>query len=192
MLISFIEKEKMEGNEGDTIILSAFRQIDSPIDDKITSVAQLTSEHIVDIIARSLFLISGGEHQVFIGCIFPSLTNYFVTPIKNQYLFCGIVYFFSCTKITFLIYFKYSFLDICLPCSVSLCSPSKYCRETSSLYRNGSQNQGVGIFFGMWVQSIAISCHLANKNFASLGRTTLASRRRRTSGRSIGSECYIE
>ncbi len=52
------------GNEGDEIILIALRQIEVPLDDKIVSVGQLTPDLIVEIVARSLFLISEGEVKV--------------------------------------------------------------------------------------------------------------------------------
>lgn len=52
------------GNEGDEIILLALRQIESPINESINSVGQLTPDHIVDIVARSLGLISEGELKV--------------------------------------------------------------------------------------------------------------------------------
>ena len=62
------------GNEGDAIILLAFRQIDSPIGEEITSVSQLTPELLVDIVARCLWLFSEGELKVrssILLCLLP-------------------------------------------------------------------------------------------------------------------------
>lgn len=53
-----------KGNEGDEIILIALRQIDCPIDDE-TTIAQMSPETIVDILARALWLISDGEVKVY-------------------------------------------------------------------------------------------------------------------------------
>lgn len=53
-----------KGNEGDEIILLAFRQIDCNIDKQIVAVAQLTAENIIDIAAKSLYLITDGETKV--------------------------------------------------------------------------------------------------------------------------------
>ena len=50
-----------QGNEGDEIILMAFRQIECQIDENINKIGQLTADHIVEIIARSLQLISNNE-----------------------------------------------------------------------------------------------------------------------------------
>ena len=53
-----------EGNEGDEILLLAFRQIECKIPGKVTTIDELTPEMLVEIVARSLFLISDGEVQI--------------------------------------------------------------------------------------------------------------------------------
>lgn len=53
-----------QGNEGDAIILLAFRQIDCQITEDVQSVSQLSPELIVEIVARSLLLMSEGEVKV--------------------------------------------------------------------------------------------------------------------------------
>lgn len=55
-----------KGNEGDEIILlSIFQQIDcSSITNDIKKVNQITADILVDIIIKSLFLISDGNIQV--------------------------------------------------------------------------------------------------------------------------------
>lgn len=53
-----------QGNEGDAIILLALRQIEcETIGDDINAIGQLGPESIVEIVARSLWLISQGETQ---------------------------------------------------------------------------------------------------------------------------------
>ena len=56
-----------KGNEGDEIILLSFQQqIDCPsiTNDNIKRVSQITADILVDIIIKSLFLISDGNIQV--------------------------------------------------------------------------------------------------------------------------------
>lgn len=53
-----------QGNEGDAITLLALRQIDCPIPDDVLSVGQLTPDLIVDVVARSLWLMTDGEAKV--------------------------------------------------------------------------------------------------------------------------------
>jgi hypothetical protein len=50
-----------KGNEGDEIILFAFRQIDCPIPPTINSVSQLSVDLIIEVIVKSLYLITDGE-----------------------------------------------------------------------------------------------------------------------------------
>lgn len=50
-----------QGNEGDAIILLALRQIDCQFSESIDSVGKLTPDAIIEIVARSLWLISNGE-----------------------------------------------------------------------------------------------------------------------------------
>ena len=52
------------GNEGDEIILLSLRQIDCPIPDGLTKVGEFHPDLLVEVIARSLILISSGECQV--------------------------------------------------------------------------------------------------------------------------------
>jgi hypothetical protein len=54
------------GNEGDEILLLSLRQIDIVIPEKISSVSQLSPDLIVEIVTKSLLLISNGEIQVII------------------------------------------------------------------------------------------------------------------------------
>lgn len=49
------------GNEGDEIILLSLRQINCPIPDSILTVGDITADLFVEIIVRSLFLISNGD-----------------------------------------------------------------------------------------------------------------------------------
>ena len=50
-----------KGNEGDAIILFAFRQIECGIPDELEAIGQILPELLVEIIARSLWLISNGD-----------------------------------------------------------------------------------------------------------------------------------
>lgn len=50
-----------QGNEGDEIVLLALRSIECMIPDQVKSVKELTAEMIVEVVARSLWLISNGE-----------------------------------------------------------------------------------------------------------------------------------
>jgi len=50
-----------QGNEGDEIVLLALRSIECKIPEQIKSVKELTAEMIVEVVARSLWLISNGE-----------------------------------------------------------------------------------------------------------------------------------
>ena len=52
------------GNEGDQILFLAFTQIECNIPPEIDSVAKLTPDLVVEIIVRSLALISNGEIKV--------------------------------------------------------------------------------------------------------------------------------
>jgi hypothetical protein len=56
-----------KGNEGDQILFLAFSQIECQIPPEIDSVAKLTPDLVVEIIVRSLALISNGEIKVCIG-----------------------------------------------------------------------------------------------------------------------------
>lgn len=53
-----------QGNEGDEIILLAFRQIGCTLSNEVNSVGQLTADMLIEIVARSLLLISNGEVNV--------------------------------------------------------------------------------------------------------------------------------
>lgn len=53
-----------KGNEGDEIILLSLRQIECSIPNEIVKVGQITADLLVEIIARSLMLISDGEVKV--------------------------------------------------------------------------------------------------------------------------------
>jgi hypothetical protein len=53
-----------QGNEGDAIILLALRQIEcESIGEDVSAISQLGPEAIVEVVARSLWLISQGEAQ---------------------------------------------------------------------------------------------------------------------------------
>ncbi len=52
------------GNEGDGIILLALKQIECSIPEGVDSIAALTAETLVEISARSLWLISNGDIKV--------------------------------------------------------------------------------------------------------------------------------
>jgi hypothetical protein len=53
-----------QGNEGDAIIFLALRQIDCSFPDDINGIGELTADMIVEIVAKSLFLISDSEIKV--------------------------------------------------------------------------------------------------------------------------------
>ncbi len=50
-----------QGNEGDNIILLAFRQIGCQIPDDINAMGPLSTDLIVEIFSRSVWLISDNE-----------------------------------------------------------------------------------------------------------------------------------
>ncbi|RYG94298.1 hypothetical protein EON65_57720 [archaeon] len=52
-----------QGNEGDEILLLSCRQIGCNIPDKVMKVGELTPEMLVEIISKSLALISNGDIQ---------------------------------------------------------------------------------------------------------------------------------
>jgi len=70
-----------KGNEGDEIILlSIFQQIDcSSITNDVKKVNQITADILVDIIIKSLFLISDGNIQV-------SLNNLFIENVISDHI----------------------------------------------------------------------------------------------------------
>lgn len=53
-----------KGNEGDEIIFLSLRQIECAIPQEVVKVGQITADLLVEIIARSLLLISDGEIKV--------------------------------------------------------------------------------------------------------------------------------
>lgn len=53
-----------KGTEGDEILIFACREIGCDIPAKVTTIGQLTTETFIQIIAKSLALISNGDIQV--------------------------------------------------------------------------------------------------------------------------------
>jgi len=77
-----------KGNEGDEIILFSFQQINCSIPSEIKKVSQITADILVDIIIKSLFLISDGNIQVsFILYHIYHLHAIYLSSIIYLYLF---------------------------------------------------------------------------------------------------------
>lgn len=60
-----------QGREGDEIILSALRQINSPAiagENAVTSITDLNSDMVVDIVARSLNIINDSSENKVSRC----------------------------------------------------------------------------------------------------------------------------
>ena len=53
-----------EGNEGDAIIFYSLKHIECNIPENVTSISQINPDLLVEIVNKSLFLISGGTTQV--------------------------------------------------------------------------------------------------------------------------------
>ena len=70
------------GNEGDEILLLALRQIECAIPESVVSINDLTAEMLVEIVARSLWLISNGDVKVYLN--------------QRIIIIFNIIYFLSC------------------------------------------------------------------------------------------------
>lgn len=53
-----------QGNEGDEILFLSYRQVGCEIPPNIVKVGQISAELLIEIIAKSLLLISDGEMKV--------------------------------------------------------------------------------------------------------------------------------
>ncbi len=55
-----------QGNEGDEIILISLRQIDCSIPPDVVKISQIQAEILIDIVSKSLALITDGDAKVSI------------------------------------------------------------------------------------------------------------------------------
>ncbi len=67
-----------QGNEGDEILFFSCRQIGCEIPPSVKRVGDMTAELLIEVIAKSLILISNGEIQVSIDLSFSLRSSYVI------------------------------------------------------------------------------------------------------------------